>query len=440
MARGHYAARTAAGEALSSGECEVEADEKAITLSPPGDAPLRFPYEQVVGLRGQDYRIEITLDDGTAIELSRLGAMFGDLLRLMLDGRNEVWERGLFLRGVKPLDAFPCEIVLASGPCPAELRLYEDRFSVLPERGDPFGFPYAFVQGAALDEGTYQVTVALSAGESLVVGKLKRRTTELVGLLNDRLAASRKRTAAALAEYLPGLPALELQALARLLADGVAARREEIEAINGTIWSQLEKVVAGTAELAETYTFLAAKSSGPDMALGLKQARPADSETKKGGESQARATGDVGSEMESGEGAQQEAEAVVAEEPAGRQSSLVTWFFCPVPAGGLAKSDFIAQEITSEPDHATYFFRVKAGGDWKGALERLNRAMLALDFRRRPIFQSEDELGRDPHWFAMRHLPYLRALRESFAGRAIHTSPEAWKTSVERILSGGSAA
>jgi hypothetical protein len=431
LAKAYYVAQTAAGETVSAGECEVAAHETGITLSPPTDAPLNLRYEQIVHLEGTDYRIAIALEDGTAVELSRLGTMFGDLLRQVRDGRNEAWERGLFLHGVNRVDAFPCEIVLADGPCNAELRVYEDRFSVLPERGDPFGFPYAFVQGATLDESTYRVTVGLSGRDGLVVGKLKQRTTELPGLLNDLLAALRTRTATVLADYLPGLSALKLQALARLMVDGVAARREDIEAIDGTIWSRLEKVVAATGELAETYRFLAAMASVPDVAIGLKQIRWSEEKNlSEDGDGEAS----VGGESSQDDASQERASAEESAEGEASKSPLVTWFFCPIPTGGAVKSDFIAQEITSEAGHATYFFRVEPGVGWREALIRLNQAMLALDFRRRPIFRSEDHLGRDPYAFAVRHLPCLRALRESFAGRAIHTSLEAWKASVESIV------
>lgn len=431
MAKGYYAAHTAAGEPVSSGACEVAADETGIALSPPADVPLRLRYEQIVGLEALDYRIAVALEDGTAVELSQLGTMFGDLLRQMRDGRNEAWERGLFLNGVNRVDAFPCEVLLTDGPCNAELRVYEDRFSVLPERGDPFGFPYAFVQEAALDESTYRVTVALSSGKGLEVRKLGRRTTELPGLLNDLLTASRKRITTVLAEYLPGLSALKLQALARLMVDGIAARREDIEAIDGMAWGCLERVVAATAELAETYRFLAAMASAPDVAIGLKQIRWSKEETlSRDGDGEEAVEGES-SPVDSQEDTTQEEASAGGD--AGK-SPLVTWFFCPVPAGGAVKSDLVAQEITSEAGHATYFFRVDPGAGWKGALTALNQAMLTMDFRRRPIFRSEDDLGRDPYAFAMRHLPYLRALRESFAGRAIHTSLETWKASVESIV------
>ena len=61
-----------------------------------------------------------------------------------------------------------------------------------------------------------------------------------------------------------------------------------------------------------------------------------------------------------------------------------------------------------------------------------------LNFRRRPIYLSDDELAMDPRFhryaIAARRLPEVREVRASFLGRALHSSPEAWQTQVETIL------
>lgn len=444
MPRGQYAVRVGPGPSPPPAACTVQADDKGITVSPASGPPLYIRYEQTARIEGADYRIVISLEDGSAVELSMLGQMYGDLLRQMRDARNEVWERGLFLNGVRRLDAFPCEVTLAGGPCQAEVRVYEDRLSVLPEGGDPFGNPYAFVEGASLDEASHAVDIKLSDGVDLLAGKLQRRTTEFSGLLNDLLIASRGRTAEALAAYLPDLPPVKLQALARLLPDGVAACRADVEAVEPSAWARLERFVTRTPDLAESYAFLARIASAPDVAIGLKQIRWSDDgqgpRTPEAFGKDAAAAHDEGIE----DGGSETVERPVPERagPEGKdpdeaeKGALVTWFLCPIPKGGAATADYIAQEITSEEGHATYFFRVDARAGWKAARDRINRAMLSLDFKRRPIFQSEDHLGRDPHAFAVKHLPHLRLLRESFAGRAIHTSIDSWKASVARILAG----
>jgi len=73
------------------------------------------------------------------------------------------------------------------------------------------------------------------------------------------------------------------------------------------------------------------------------------------------------------------------------------------------------------------------------AIRRLNRVLAMVNFRRRPIYLSDDELAFDQRFhryaIAARRLPEVREVRASFLGRALHTSPEAWKAQVDAILS-----
>jgi hypothetical protein len=61
-----------------------------------------------------------------------------------------------------------------------------------------------------------------------------------------------------------------------------------------------------------------------------------------------------------------------------------------------------------------------------------------LNFRRRPIYLSDDELDADPRFrryaIAARRMPEVREMRASFLGRAFHSSLEAWRGQVAAIL------
>jgi hypothetical protein len=74
----------------------------------------------------------------------------------------------------------------------------------------------------------------------------------------------------------------------------------------------------------------------------------------------------------------------------------------------------------------------------EGALAELNRALVLLNFRREPIYLSDEALETQPRFrryaIACRKLPELRRLRAAFLGRAIHTTVEAWGKQVEEIL------
>jgi hypothetical protein len=63
--------------------------------------------------------------------------------------------------------------------------------------------------------------------------------------------------------------------------------------------------------------------------------------------------------------------------------------------------------------------------------------MIDINFRREPIYLTDDALG-DPKYaryrFAVLKLPSLRTLRDLFIGRVIHSSIEQWKQDVTELL------
>jgi hypothetical protein len=67
----------------------------------------------------------------------------------------------------------------------------------------------------------------------------------------------------------------------------------------------------------------------------------------------------------------------------------------------------------------------------------MNRGMLAINFRREPIYLPDERL-EEPQYqkysFAVAKIPALRELRQLFIGRVIHSSPEQWKKHVMDLL------
>ena len=137
----------------------------------------------------------------------------------------------------------------------------------------------------------------------------------------------------------------------------------------------------------------------------------------------------------------------------GQGPDSLHWFFFPIAAqqGGREPRNVVAWEAVSASGRATYFFRMvpereadqlkdsaTAGQAVEKAIGRLNAALAILNFRRRPIYLSDDELEMNPRYhryaIACRRLPEVQQLRASFLGRAIHSSPEAWKEQVASIL------
>jgi hypothetical protein len=70
-------------------------------------------------------------------------------------------------------------------------------------------------------------------------------------------------------------------------------------------------------------------------------------------------------------------------------------------------------------------------------IKKMNRCMLAINFRREPIYLPDEKL-EEPQYqkykFAIAKIPELQILRKLFIGRVIHSSPEQWKQDVMDLL------
>jgi len=91
-----------------------------------------------------------------------------------------------------------------------------------------------------------------------------------------------------------------------------------------------------------------------------------------------------------------------------------------------------AEESSRSQDASRDPFRVDA------AVHRLNRGIALLNFHREPIYLPDDSLELQPRFrryaIAARKIPVLRELRNQFLGRAIHTTPEAWRKQLQALL------
>ena len=69
-------------------------------------------------------------------------------------------------------------------------------------------------------------------------------------------------------------------------------------------------------------------------------------------------------------------------------------------------------------------------------MDRLTQGLALVNFRREPIYLSDDSLEQTPkfHRYAIgcRKLGELRELRAAFVGRAIHSTVENWSAAVEK--------
>jgi hypothetical protein len=111
----------------------------------------------------------------------------------------------------------------------------------------------------------------------------------------------------------------------------------------------------------------------------------------------------------------------------------------------------IMEALSAEGEsRATYAFRMTPRKDYPRfktlpALQEqmghfltvINRALIAINFRREPIYLTNAALARpqyEKYRYSIARIPELRTLRQSFIGRVIHVSPEQWQADIKDLL------
>jgi hypothetical protein len=250
---------SAAGAELESGSADASVSNGTLVITAPGRPSLRVPFGQITSVvEPQQFSIGVTLADGTAIELSRLGAMRTQLLAELREGRAAAAAQAS--GAVGDGDTFHATV---RGVC-VEVNVFEDALLVLAD-GAAERIGFSFVTGVATEN--YSVALTLSGGSQLLVSRLGRRTEELTALLNERLSQASGRTAAFLGSLLPGLDPMAQRATAGLLRDGVAVPARALDAIHPEISGTLLQV----ATLPDRFPAVSALARHADLAIGFKQ-------------------------------------------------------------------------------------------------------------------------------------------------------------------------
>jgi len=247
------------GAELEAGSGDVTVAGGILELRPGTGAALRLPPDRIAAVtEPQPFAILVTLDDGTGLELSRLGVMRTQLLAELRDAEAGAAAHRAGAVG----DAVRFTATVAGDP--AELRVFDD--ALIAAAGGRFArLGFAFIGGA--QDRDYTVSITVAGGDPLEVTRLGRRTGEFVSLLGERLRAARGRTAAFLASLLPGLDPIAQRTAAGLLRDGVAASARDLDAIHPELSATLLRI-ATRPDRADGIQSLAQHA---DLAIGFKQ-------------------------------------------------------------------------------------------------------------------------------------------------------------------------
>lgn len=128
------------------------------------------------------------------------------------------------------------------------------------------------------------------------------------------------------------------------------------------------------------------------------------------------------------------------------------WFLVPIYNANpeLPGNAIVMETISGDSSKATYFFKIISRANYlnhdksqkideqiNAIIQKINKSMLMVNFRREPIYLSDDKL-KEPQYmkykFSIERLPELRDLRNMFIGRVIHSSKEQWERDVVDLL------
>jgi hypothetical protein len=259
VASAQYRLIAADGTELEAGGGDVASAGGVLELQPADGATLRVQAAAIASIgEPEPYTVLVTLADGSALELSRLGRMRTQLLAELRDARAEVAAERSGAVG----DSARFTATIAGSP--VDLHIFEDALLVIAD-GSARRIAFSFVNDVRARD--YTVTIDAASQDTITVTRLGRRTDEFTALLAERLRSARTRTSAFLGSLLPGLEPMALRAAAALLRDGVAAPARGLDAIHPGLSAALLRVAA----LPDRWTAVSAIADRTDLAIGFRQ-------------------------------------------------------------------------------------------------------------------------------------------------------------------------
>jgi len=449
-------ARTQAnGASAPALPCRLDFNDESLTLVPAAGPPLTLDLGDIDEFSPAEFELYLTLYTGERLSLSRFGKSFQDLLRELQEAHRTRIVRCLLLEDLEEIARFEGNARLEStaGSCsaPAEIRLYRSNLAVLPQSYTGFQWRLADVDAVRFEEADYAI-VLRSGDETLTMTRLAKRTREFQERLQAAMADVAGRSALTVRSVFPFLTPEQFPRVAELMKDGHVTAVAGLASIHPGTGRALSETVVNT-RLKPYYELLASRAAACGPYAGFKLIRK-DIGPEGEGEEEVPAETEPPALSLGGARPDDAVTPHSGQENEGSETEVLHWFIFPLHTHGAeGMPQAAAWEATSRSGRATYFFRlIPASVEWRAgdpaeqaaaidaAVRRLNRGLLLLNFRREPLYLSDDALQMQARYrryaVACRKIPVLRQLRSSYLGRVLHTSPQSWQQQVERLLAG----
>jgi len=448
---GRYRNADSNGEVLGEGSCHLSIEGGNLRLVPSSGPPLACDLGDIDVFAPGEYEISLKLYSGNTILLSKFARDFQNLGHDLLGAYRDRLVQCLLLEDLEEIERFDGWAQLdGSGSgfsSRVEVRLYRSNLAVLPEAATGFSWRYAEIDRLDFDDSSYTVVIH-SDNCVLKLTRLAKRTGELIQRLRDGIAAVSETGARVMHSFFPFLTPDQFMRAAGAFREGKAVSVRDLNAIHPRMGAALLDAAVDES-LKEYLDSLKNLCWSNGYYAGFKEIRGEAGESEYG-DSETDGRDESAESVE----ARSMSESVQVE-PEAAEDRILYWFFFPLKSAAdpAIPGNAVAWEAASPAGRATYFFRLLLPGEESvlkdrdraqkataSAVHRLNRAIVTLNFRREPIYLSEESLQTQENYrryaIACRKIPVLRELRASFLGRAFHTSHQAWRKQVNTILAG----
>ena len=376
------------------GSASILVRKESLVISPKTSELLEFSFREINNVSVQDYSIKIELNTSEEVEIKELGYKYEDFSRLFFHAYNDMIMKDLLMKEGMKLSGIEAELTFGKEKIKdeCEVRIYETALVVIPSKYALLRIPFAEI--AEIKEGDHSVTVVTEYDGALLFEKLAGKYDSFLEKLSEVLNQLSMDVQDSLKKMAPSLSSSVIRQAARYMKDGRAVRRAVLEKAAPGLFDSIEKTISGT-EMKVEYEFLKKLSDSANMCVGVKK--------------------ELVGTMANEEG-------------------LYLWILIPI--GNIVAMEAI---VSSGDGKATYFFKMKGqtAQDMEAFLEKVNRCMLAINFRREPIYLTDENLEKPEYQrykYAIAKIPGLRDLRLAFIGRVMHKDDEQWQKDVKVLL------
>ena len=399
---------------LINEEAKIAIGEKGLMITTLFDA-LEVPYADTFSIALDDYVVKIETQSGS-FSFAKLGnwcepfylavitAYYAEVLKaLFISGDPIATAKGDFSYSEDPSNSVVC-----TGT--ASFFVMENCICILPPTINARRIPLSFVVG--MNKEGYKTTVTLDSGASYSFSKLGYDTEPFNTAIEKQIRALREKSLASITELDPSLDSMLASKIAKVMPAGAAVRLGLLNSIAPTFVCAIEKQIE-ESRAAETYKAFKEISDPSQIYVGFIKNVDGD-EIGEGGDFPG---GD-------GEGEAEE----ISPDP------YQFWMIVPSGDGKTCAFEFAGDPGESA---ATYIYRCENGFD--AFARTLNYSLESNSYKRDVIRLTEEDIQKPEnsiYRMSVQRNISLKAVRASFAGRAIHRSIASWKKSVLDYFNG----